>query len=133
MDEGVTRAATEPAATDLYALRRDPDESARLQRQSIELRSSSAELLDRIALQPGRARSTSACGPSGILELLSAAVTPGGRVVGVDADPLHVAMARELVAGHELPNHEIVAADARMREAQQRDRQGIRYPTGPGN
>ena len=42
------------AATDVYALGRDPGESARLQRQSEELRSDSTALLDRAGLRPGQ-------------------------------------------------------------------------------
>jgi hypothetical protein len=44
----------EPPAVDVYALGRDPVESARLRRQSQELRSDSAALLDRVGLGPGQ-------------------------------------------------------------------------------
>ena len=37
MPESVTTTAAEPSAADVYALGRDPGESARLQRQSEEL------------------------------------------------------------------------------------------------
>jgi hypothetical protein len=36
--------------------------------------------------------------PAGILELLAAALSPGGRVVGLAAGPAHVAMAGEHTA-----------------------------------
>jgi ubiquinone/menaquinone biosynthesis C-methylase UbiE len=49
----------------------------------------------------------------GILELLWDRVSPGGRVVGLDADPAHVAMASELVASLGLSDVQIVCADAR--------------------
>jgi ubiquinone/menaquinone biosynthesis C-methylase UbiE len=104
-----------PAAspTEAYALGRDPAESARLQRQSGELRADSAALLDRVGLGPGQAAIDLGCGPSGIIELLAERVGPGGRVVGLDADPVHVAMARELARQRGLGEVEIVAADAR--------------------
>jgi ubiquinone/menaquinone biosynthesis C-methylase UbiE len=104
--------AAEPPATAVYALGRDPAESARLQRQSDELRPVSAALLDRAGIRPGQAAIDLGCGPSGIIELLSERVSPGGRVVGLDADPAHVAMARELAGQRGLGNVEIVAADA---------------------
>ena len=112
MPESITESAA-PSATDLYALGRDPGESARLQRQSEELRADSTALLDRVGLGPGQAAIDLGCGPSGIIELLSERVSPGGRVVGLDADPAHVAMARELARQHGLGNVAIVAADAR--------------------
>ena len=54
MAESVTTTAAEPSATDVYALGRDPKESARLQRQSEELRSGSTALLDGLASRPRR-------------------------------------------------------------------------------
>lgn len=42
-----TVAAAQPSAADVYALGREPEESARLQQQSEELRPDSAALLDR--------------------------------------------------------------------------------------
>jgi ubiquinone/menaquinone biosynthesis C-methylase UbiE len=115
MPESMTTAAVaaEPPATAVYALGRDPAESARLQRQSEELRPDSAALLDRTGIRPGQAAIDLGCGPSGIIELLAERVSPGGRVVGLDADPAHVAMARELAGQRGLGHVEIVAADAR--------------------
>ena len=100
-------------ANDLYALGSDPEESARLRRQSDELRSQAVELLDRIGLRPGQSAIDLGCGPSGILNLLSAAVSLGGRVVGLDADPAHTALASQYAAEHGLSNVEVVTADAR--------------------
>jgi ubiquinone/menaquinone biosynthesis C-methylase UbiE len=97
----------------VYALGRDPRESARLQRQSQELRPDSAALLDRAGLGLGQEAIDLGCGPRGILDLLAERVAPGGRVAGLDANPVHVAMAREFTAQHGLANVEIVAADAR--------------------
>jgi ubiquinone/menaquinone biosynthesis C-methylase UbiE len=104
---------TMPNAADVYALGSNAEESARLQRQSTELRPESAALLERIGLAPGQSAIDLGCGPSGILDLLSAAVSPGGRVVGLDADPAHTAMASQYAADHGLANVEVVTADAR--------------------
>ncbi|HEX9539661.1 MAG TPA: methyltransferase domain-containing protein [Streptosporangiaceae bacterium] len=106
-------ARTGPDATAVYALGSSHGESARLQRQSDELARDSAALLDRVALQPGHSAIDLGCGPRGILDLLAAWVSPGGRVVGLDADPAHTAMAAEFAAGRGLSGVEIMTADAR--------------------
>lgn len=108
-----TAVTAAPSATDIYALGRDPAESARLRRQSDELRVDSAALLDRVGLGPGQSAIDIGCGPSGILELLAERVSSGGRVVGLDADPAHAAMARQFATKRQLPGVEIVQADAR--------------------
>jgi SAM-dependent methyltransferase len=100
-------------ANAIYALGSSAGESARLQRQADELAPDSAALLDRVALQPGQAAIDLGCGPRGILDLLAARVSPGGRVVGLDADPAHTAMAAGFVADRALSGVEIVTADAR--------------------
>ena len=48
---------------------------------------------------------SSSCSPS--------ASAPRGRVVGLEVDPVHFAMARELVAEQGLTNVEVIHADAR--------------------
>jgi ubiquinone/menaquinone biosynthesis C-methylase UbiE len=108
-----TAAAANQGPATAYALGRDPAESARLRRQSDELRPYAADLLGRIGLRPGQTAIDLGCGPSGILDLLAAAVAPGGHVIGLDADPAHVAMARRHVAELGLSNTEIVQGDAR--------------------
>ena len=113
MPESIPTTAAASPATDVYALGLDQAETARLQRQSDELRADSAALLSQVGLGPGQAAIDVGCGPSGIIELLSERVTPGGRVVGLDADPAHVAVARELARRNGLGNVTIVAADAR--------------------
>ena len=105
--------ASSPDAADVYALGSNPDETARLHRQSEELRPQTAELLDRIGLGPGQRAIDLGCGPSGILDLLSAAVSPGGHVVGLDADPVHTAMASQYAAELGLSNVTVVTSDAR--------------------
>jgi ubiquinone/menaquinone biosynthesis C-methylase UbiE len=106
-------AETVPDAADVYALGRDLAESARLQRQSEELRPETVALLSRIGLTPGQTAIDLGCGPSGVLDLLSAAVSPGGRVTGLDADPRHTAMAGQYASRLGLAGVETVTADAR--------------------
>ncbi len=104
-------AAGGPDPARVYALGADQQEAARLRRQSDELRPEAEALLARIGLRPGDAAIDLGCGPSGILGLLSAAVAPGGRVVGLDADPAHVSAA---AAGRSGPgNVEVIWGDAR--------------------
>jgi ubiquinone/menaquinone biosynthesis C-methylase UbiE len=97
----------------VYALGSSPGESARLQRQADELAADSAALLDRVGLRPGQSVIDLGCGPRGILDMLAERVFPAGRVVGLDADPAHTAMAAEFVAGRGLGGVEIMTADAR--------------------
>jgi ubiquinone/menaquinone biosynthesis C-methylase UbiE len=101
-----------PDATGPYPLG-SPEEIARLRRQAREEMPETLELLDRISLVSGQSAIDLACGPRGIIELLCAAVSPGGRVVGLDSDPALVAMAREYAGQRGLANAEIVEADAR--------------------
>jgi ubiquinone/menaquinone biosynthesis C-methylase UbiE len=97
----------------LYALGSSLNESARLQRQAEELATDSAALLDRVGLRPGDHAIDLGCGPRGILDMLSERVSPSGRVVGLDADPAHTAMAAEFAAGRGLSGIEVMTADAR--------------------
>ena len=53
------------------------------------------------------------CGPAGVVALLAERVGSGGHVVGVDADPEHIALARAFAAQQGLQNLEILQADAR--------------------
>jgi ubiquinone/menaquinone biosynthesis C-methylase UbiE len=96
-----------------YALGSGPGESARLQRQADELAADSAALLDRVGLGPGQSAIDLGCGPRGILDMLAERVAPSGRVVGLDADPAHTAMAAEFSALRGLTGVEIMTGDAR--------------------
>src|SRR5579862_3248895 len=96
----------------IYALGSSPGESARLQRQADELAAHSAALLDKVRLRPGQGAIDLGCGPRGILDLLAERVSPGGRVVGLDADPAHTAMAADFAAERRLSGVEIMTADA---------------------
>jgi ubiquinone/menaquinone biosynthesis C-methylase UbiE len=97
----------------VYSLGSSIGESERLKRQADELAFESESLLDRVQLRPGDSAIDLGCGPRGIIEMLHARVSPGGRVVGLDSEPAHVAMASELVASASLDDVEIVEADAR--------------------
>jgi SAM-dependent methyltransferase len=100
-------------ANAVYALGSSLGETERLRRQADELAGDSAALLDRVGLGPGQSAIDLGCGPKGILELLVERVSPGGRVVGIDADPAHATAAAEFAAGRELSCVEVMAADAR--------------------
>src|SRR5579872_5737088 len=105
MSHDTTAATGAPAhdAADVYALGADTDETARLRRQSEELRPEARTLLARLGelgLRPGQTALDLGCGPRGTLDLLAEAVSPGGRVVGIDADPAHVAAARQYAFSH---------------------------------
>lgn len=100
-------------AVQAYALGADAEETARLRRQSAELRPEAEALLARTGLRAGQSALDLGCGPSGILALLAAAVTPSGRVTGLDADPAHVAAARQFAAQARLGNVSVHAGDAR--------------------
>ena len=101
-----------PDAATVYALGSSMGESDRLLRQPDELAAYSAVLLDRVGLRPGHSVIDLGCGPRGIFDLLAERVLPRGRVVGLDADPAHAAMAAEFAAGRGLAGVEIVTADA---------------------
>jgi ubiquinone/menaquinone biosynthesis C-methylase UbiE len=105
--------ATSPDASAVYPLGGSRGESARLQRQAEELAADSAALLDRVGLRPGQSAIDLGCGPRGILDMLAGRVAPAGRVVGLDADPAHAAMAAEFAAARGLSGVEIITGDAR--------------------
>ena len=96
----------------VYPLGSSLSESARLQRQAEELAADSAALLDRVWLRPGQRAIDLGCGPRGILDLLAERVAPAGRVVGLDSNPAHAAMAAEFATGRGLSGVEIITADA---------------------
>jgi hypothetical protein len=57
--------ATEQDANAAYSLGSSPGESARLQRQAVELAADSTALLDRVSLRPGQRAIDLGCGPRG--------------------------------------------------------------------
>jgi len=112
-DEPTVHAGPDPDASAVYTLGSSEGETARLQRQADELGPDNRALLDRVGLRPGQSVIDLGCGPRGILDLLSERVSPGGRVVGIDADPALTAMAAEFAAARGLNGVEVMAADAR--------------------
>jgi SAM-dependent methyltransferase len=96
-----------------YTLGSNPAERDRLRRQSDDLRDHAEALIGQLGVRPGHRAIDLACGPSGVLDLLSERVGPGGQVLGLDANPAHVALAREFVAGRGLANTTVVEGDAR--------------------
>lgn len=100
-------------ANAVYSLGSSRGESGRLQRQADELADVSRALLDRIGLRPGQRAIDLGCGPRGALELLAERVSPGGQVVGLDADPAHAAMAADFVRDQGLDRARVLTADAR--------------------
>jgi len=116
MVESAPAAAEEsigPQATAVYARGSSHSQSTRLRRQADELAPVSTALLDRVTLRPGHSAIDLGCGPRGVLDLLAERVAPGGRVVGLDADPAHTAMAAEFAASRGLSAVEVITADAR--------------------
>ena len=97
-----------------YALGATPGETERLRRQADELLPDSTALLERVGLRPGQRAIDLGCGPQGVLELLVRRVSPGGRVVGVDANPTHTALATRYCAARGLTDVSLVTADARQ-------------------
>ena len=100
-------------ANEVYPLGSSEGETSRLQRQADELTADSAALLDRAGLRPGHSAIDLGCGPRGVLDLLAERVSPGGRVVGVDADPAQTKVATEFAAQRGLPCVGVITADAR--------------------
>jgi ubiquinone/menaquinone biosynthesis C-methylase UbiE len=100
-------------ANAVYLLGSSEGETARLQRQADELTPDSRALLDRAGLRPGQSVIDLGSGPRGILDLLAERVLPGGRVVGVDADPAQTARAAKFAASRRLTGVEAITADAR--------------------
>ncbi len=96
-----------------YTLGSDRAERERLQRQSLELREEALALLRRVELHSGQRAIDIACGPCGILDLLSERVGPRGAVVGLDRDRDHVELARAFAHERSLANVRVLEGDAR--------------------
>ncbi len=107
---GTVRTEPEPP---VYTLGSDPEEQARLERQAEELREYTEALLDRVPAAAGAQAVDLGCGPRGALEVLSQRVGPAGRVVGLDVEPAHVELARQLVRERKLDNVLVSQGDAR--------------------
>jgi ubiquinone/menaquinone biosynthesis C-methylase UbiE len=96
-----------------YPLGESSAETDRLVQQATELQPYASALLDRCHLTPGASAVDLGCGPLGILDLLSERVGLRGEVTGLDANPTHVALARDLVRARGLANVRVIEGDAR--------------------
>lgn len=95
-----------------YPLERRAGEIERLDAQGRALAADADAMLARIGVAPGWRCLDLGCGPGGITGLMSARVGAAGRVVGLDADPVFVALARARAAAAGLANVEYVEGDA---------------------
>ena len=104
-----TGPAAEPAAADVYALGSNPAESARLQRQSDELRPQTAAARQHRPAARVTARSILPAARAGS-STCSQPRSARRPVLGLDANPAHVALARSTPAEHGLANATVVRA-----------------------
>jgi SAM-dependent methyltransferase len=95
-----------------YPIERRPGEIERLRAQAAAIAFDAGLMLDRIGVGPGWRCLDLGCGPGGILELLGARVGPTGQAVGLDADPVMLAAARDWTRAHGLTGAGLVASDA---------------------
>lgn len=108
-----TGSESEQGSGVVYTLGSNVAERARLRRQSGDLRAHAEKLCDLAHIGPGQRVLDLGCGPSGILDVLSERVGPTGEVVGLDANPKHVALAQEFAAAEGLGNVTVMEGDAR--------------------
>ncbi|MBF6332274.1 methyltransferase domain-containing protein [Nocardia transvalensis] len=94
-----------------YFLGETNEETSRLYRMAQALTADAEQLLERAGIGAGWRVVDVGCGPLGALDVLSARVGPGGRVVGLERAEAFVAAARAAVAARALDNVEIVQAD----------------------
>jgi SAM-dependent methyltransferase len=109
VDGGEREASVAP----IYSLGSSPVERERLRRQSEDLRAHAAALLDLIPLPAGTRAVDLGCGLGGMLDILSERVGSGGRVLGLECNPVHAASARSFARQRGLANVEVVEGDAR--------------------
>jgi hypothetical protein len=91
-----------------FALGSSPGESAGLQRQADEPAPDSRDLLDRVGLRLGQAVTTWAVARSASWTCWPSGSRRPARIVGLDADPAHTAMATEFAAGRGLSGVQIM-------------------------
>jgi ubiquinone/menaquinone biosynthesis C-methylase UbiE len=100
-------------STSPYTLGGGAVEQERLRAQADDLRPHSDDLFGRIGVKPGWATLDLGCGPSGNLGLLAELTGPDGCVLGLDANPANIRLARESAAALGLANVRTDVADAR--------------------
>ena len=99
------------AETTGYVLGTNPAEQRRLQQQSLDFAEQSAWLLDQAGIQPGWRVIDIGCGPRGVLELMAARVGPSGRVVGLEQNAEHAALAEAFARAKGLETVTIMQGD----------------------
>ena len=102
---------TTSAAQQRYWLGDSPPEISHLLAQAEFLGPDAADMLDRTGVAPGADVIDIGCGVLGILPQLRSRVGAGGRVIGLDIEPLLLAVAAQLSAQHDLAV-QTVRADA---------------------
>jgi SAM-dependent methyltransferase len=95
-----------------YLLGAEESERSRLLLQADIHRPEAAALLARLNLPVGGRAVDLGCGPLGVLDLLSAAVGPSGRAIGIDNEPRMIAHARRTITERALSNIELALGDA---------------------
>ncbi|AKT42722.1 SAM-dependent methyltransferase [Chondromyces crocatus] len=96
-----------------YLLGHSATEEQRLRRQTQELSAEASWLFDQLDIPAGARVIDLGCGPSGVLEDLSARVGSAGTVVGLERSGDTVALARAFMAERGLHNVTLVEGDAR--------------------
>jgi ubiquinone/menaquinone biosynthesis C-methylase UbiE len=85
--------------TNSYALGRTPEEYERLRAQAGVWEAATGRVLDQVGVPEGASCLDAGCGPGETMRILARRVGPGGRVLGVDADPSIGALAVEMLHG----------------------------------
>ena len=94
-----------------YVLGTNLAEQRRLQQQSLDWGRQSAWLLDQAGIRPGWRVIDIGCGPRGVLDLMAARVGPSGRVVGLEQNAEHAALASVFVREQNLNSVTVVQGD----------------------
>ena len=95
-----------------YLLGAEEIERSRLLLQAEIHRPEAERLLARLDVPTGGRALDLGCGPLGVLDLLSAAVGPSGRAIGIDNEPRMIAHARRTIAERALTNVEPALGEA---------------------
>lgn len=95
-----------------YLLGAKDSERSRLLLQGEIHRPEAQALLARLHVPAGGRALDLGCGPLGVLDLLSAAVGPSGRALGIDNEPQMIAHARTTIAERALTNVELALGEA---------------------
>lgn len=98
-----------PLPSGCYPIERRSGEIERLRIQAAAMAFDATVMLDRIGVRPGWCCLDLGCGAGGILDLLAERVGPAGLALGLDADPVLLAAARQGLGDR--PGMALVASD----------------------